>query len=397
VNNEQLNTRHSHALSQTQHKTNEINEMLCQTFLIVTITALFGAASAQPPSDDTPVQCRNNAGQPVDWWVAYKMPKIHDISRGFNYTYADSDEPELRLAQAQLDDDGNALAKTLQQIYLRPDIAHRHKFGFGMYNDETPASKTSSTFGHTKGVFAFNEKTAFWLVHSVPRFPQKASYDRKRYDFPLDETTYGQSFLCISMPPQELENLAPNLQLNRPQLYDAHMPVEFYDTFPQLNATLNGAFHNKEGLLNHVAFKSTGGKQFTSLAKNAKWGKDLYNDAVAPFVQGDLLVETWMRPVEPSFCSTSPDEAYNVVNVAHLNVGSTGDGASVFAFKETKDHAKWAVTSAPQSNWLCIGDINHQYSQYKRAGGTVCFQDAPLHKSYLKIIADVDECPAKKM
>ena len=364
-------------------------------FVILNVLLSCGASNAQPPSDDTPVQCLNNAGKAVDWWIAYKMPKISDgISRGFNFTYADAVTPKMRLIATQMDDSQNALAKTLLQIYSRPDITHRHKFAFGMYNDETPADKVSSTYGHTKGVFALNEHSGFWLVHSVPRFPQVASNDRKLYDFPEDETNYAQSFLCVSLPPSELERLAPQFQLNRPQFYDGHMPEEWADRFSQLNATLNGAFNNDEGAMNKVTFKSNMGKVFTSLAKNAKWEKDLYEDAVAPFVQSDLLVETWMRPAEPSFCS--PDYKYDVVNIKHLDFGSTGAGASVFAFKETKDHAKWALSSAPNSNWVCIGDINHQMSQQKRAGGTVCFEDTAVHMSYSSLIVDTDACPAKK-
>lgn len=43
-----------------------------------------------------------------------------------------------------------------------------------VYNDQPPPGMSNSTSnGHTKGVVIFGARTGLWIVHSVPRFPDK--------------------------------------------------------------------------------------------------------------------------------------------------------------------------------------------------------------------------------
>ena len=44
--------------------------------------------------------------------------------------------------------------------------------------------------GHTKGVVAYDQKTGFWLVHSVPNYPSKPSSGK--YDYPATGMKFGQ-------------------------------------------------------------------------------------------------------------------------------------------------------------------------------------------------------------
>ena len=50
------------------------------------------------------------------------------------------------------------------------------------------------TFGHTKGVLAFDiaSKTALWLLHSWPKFADPHANEPP-------SPIYGQTFLCISL------------------------------------------------------------------------------------------------------------------------------------------------------------------------------------------------------
>lgn len=41
---------------------------------------------------------------------------------------------------------------------------------------------------------------------------------------------------------------------------------------------------------------TAGGQALTVFAKNGKWAAELYADLVAPYLQQDLYVETWIRP-----------------------------------------------------------------------------------------------------
>lgn len=57
------------------------------------------------------------------------------------------------------------------------------------------------------GVIAFDESTGFWMVHSQPRFP-KPHLHKYRW---VDNDVYGQSFLCISLATDNLNQIGMNL------------------------------------------------------------------------------------------------------------------------------------------------------------------------------------------
>lgn len=65
------------------------------------------------------------------------------------------------------------------------------------------------------------------------------------------------------------------------------------------------------------------------------------------------------------------------------------DGTS---WKETQDHAKWAVGDE-KSSTACVGDINRQYSQSKRGGGTLCHKSKDVWTAFDAIVSEVtDPC-----
>jgi len=72
---------------------------------------------------------------------------------------------------------------------------------------------------------------------------------------------------------------------------------------------------------------------------------------------------------------------------------------SKIKFATHKDHAKWAVayseemTMPDAEKYVCIGDINRMETQKKRGGGTVCFVNQDLWKSFTAIIQSVEACP----
>lgn len=43
------------------------------------------------------------------------------------------------------------------------------------YNDEPPESTYSANCGHTKGVLVADDQSGFWMIHSVPKFPNITS------------------------------------------------------------------------------------------------------------------------------------------------------------------------------------------------------------------------------
>ncbi len=65
---------------------------------------------------------------------------------------------------------------------------------------------------------------------------------------------------------------------------------------------------------------------------------------------------------------------------------------SEISWKETKDHSKWAVTTNSNPGIFCIGDINRQFSQEKRGGGTLCGQNSGIWSSFNSIISSESSC-----
>ena len=53
------------------------------------------------------------------------------------------------------------------------------------------------------GVLVFDEKRGFWLIHSIPNFP-----DHKDYDYPESAQNYGQTALCITFKTSELNEIS---------------------------------------------------------------------------------------------------------------------------------------------------------------------------------------------
>ena len=122
-------------------------------------------------------------GKQVDWWFAYKVPKLakeatSPTATGYEYVYYDSNVGKVVRSPNLLTDGNGAVDLTLKSAFDKPDATT----GWILYNDEMPTDAKrldSSSFGHTKGVIAFDtaSKTAFWLLHSWPKFADPPASD----------------------------------------------------------------------------------------------------------------------------------------------------------------------------------------------------------------------------
>ncbi|KAK9842121.1 hypothetical protein WJX84_004894 [Apatococcus fuscideae] len=146
--------------------------------------------------------CRNEAAQSIDFWTSVKFPR----PTGTRYTYTDNtlEQTEWMLGDDLAATSGNPLSATLAPLYADAS------FGYIMYNDEIPTSSggsTSSTKAHAKGVIGFGPDGGFWLVHSVPKFPDRPSVSDYT-GIASGQQINAQSFLCLSMTPSTLEKVA---------------------------------------------------------------------------------------------------------------------------------------------------------------------------------------------
>lgn len=323
-------------------------------------------------------KCLDNSGNPVDWWLTYKL------NDGFNYAYADA-STTLQLWSFGLDNNNAALIRTLGNMLDDKSTLNSTQTTFNsstsssyfMYNDQPPTGTASSSYGHTKGVVAIGPTDSLWILHSCPHYPSPTSYA-----FPEKETIYGQTFLCMSIDSSTVNTIAGQFLLTEPYVYANTVPLSVQTKYPNVGLMTNKKWDHTAGT--KIAPFMAGSQSMQSAVKNKEWDKDLYEDLIAPTLNSGLVCETWMRGEElGSYCK--PKYAYQVTDVTDLEI----DGVS---WSEKQDHSKWCITVNDDDNYVCICDINRMTSQRSRGGGCVCFENSKLWTGMNGIITAYNKC-----
>ncbi|KAH9499647.1 Plancitoxin-1 [Bulinus truncatus] len=268
-----------------------------------------------------------------------------------------------------------------------------------MYNDQPPGREISKN-GHTKGVLAFDQTSGLWVVHSAPHYPPRKS---EGYQWVTSASVNGQNFMCISFPLKRLDVIGHQLLYYQAHVYDWYFPPDFISKFPVLNLIIRGGPPYGPPWFNITSITSLRGQTFTSFAKSNAFEADMYDALIAPRLQQNLLVETWMNgPGDrlPSNCSTT----YKVYNIDAISFGN-----GVVVFNETIDHSKWTIASPMNktrlrlksrklsaSYWVCSSDINRKSTQFKRGGGAICLVHKKLWTAFKNIIAHYQACGKTK-
>jgi deoxyribonuclease-2 len=341
------------------------------TALLVLWMCITGAARVAVAADGAGgVNVLDESGRPVDWWFIYKVPQLVKDSTslsasGYEYMYYDAKVGKLAQSAHKLTDGKGALNLTLDAVFKSP----AKTTGWILYNDEMPASAKradKSSFGHTKGVIAFDTATkmAFWLLHSWPKYADPGAAGEPT---PI----YGQTFLCLALDMSSASKIAAQMANHQePQVYLPGIPetLDKSDPLYLLTQPLNP---NPPADSNVLEIRSRGGLTFKVIAKNRKWGKDFWNDLVGPALGDDMNVETWIRGKIPPVLDS--DGIHKTFDVKYIDLRKLG---AQYTWPETHDHAKWGITKT--HNWICVGDINRMVSQENRGGGTIAFQDQKL-------------------
>lgn len=264
--------------------------------------------------------------------------------------YLMSSQPEQSdwvLSHLGVDNSQSVMGRTLQPLYADQQSSD---LAYVLYNDEDPAGHKSETKGHSKGVLVLDQNKGFWMMHSVPRYPP---WPNGSYGYPSSGLNYGQNFLCISINTDQADKIGTLFQYSIPNIYNYSMPLWTQEKLPNLfDAVVNSKKVHSEPWFNITNIQSAATTTFTSFAKHTKFGKDVYEELLAPNLHSDLYVETWIHgggPI-PSMCST-----YHIMNVesVHLNPAN-------LTFTTTSDHSKWAVSPGNSvQRWICVGDNNH--------------------------------------
>ena len=191
--------------------------------------------------------------------------------------------------------------------------------------------------------------------------------------------------------------LAANLMISRPYIYSTYITENTTiqeDILPNMYSWLSG---NKNGAVdsNITTFKSVGGNEFVQFEKSKYWGKDLWDDLVAPYYASPMNVETWRSGSGgrmSSICGNGPkqdEEEYDVYMVSTVSMPQSAGGDS---WGGNQDHSKWGSTTNSDVYASCVGDINRMCSQETRGGGALCSDDEGMWKAFDSIISSVESC-----
>lgn len=325
------------------------------------------------------------------------------ISQGTAYAYLTSEKTKWHLSNISINDSLSFPGRTLQPLYSNDST-----IGYVLYNDQ--ADQVTVLKGHTKGILIFNENSAIWIVHSIPHFPPKKS--ENQYFIRPPQCVFGQSMLCMSFKFDQLDKIGQQMLYTYPQVYDYYIP----DKLKILN---NGILDNLLSVINkkHVTqapwtsvkhLITRGGEVLLSISKFTDFHDDLYSGLLSSTLKSDLLTETWNNG--PGTLRSNCTSNWNVLNVQRVNFESIG-----ISFSVHNDHSKWALSyrensvsdffdfneeliDNPVPKFVCIGDINRQLDQFKRAGGTVCFVNNTLiWEQYSNLVYEVEDCVKVKV
>ncbi|KAG8544611.1 hypothetical protein GDO81_022186 [Engystomops pustulosus] len=271
------------------------------------------------------ISCYGDQGGPVDWFIVYKLPRQdHTPEGGMKYMYQDGNSGGWVRGASLMNSTDSAVGKTLSQLYRS---SQSKDVAYVLYNDQVPNVATNAIRGHTKGI---------------------------------------------------------QLMYNTITPYDSSVPDPFASDLPDLKSAAMKKQITQPPWKRQVTLTSSGGKQFTSFAKHANFGDDLYSGWVSEVLKSDLCVQFWLnsRGILQSNCS----QPYHTYTIQNISFGST------ISYSSHIDHSKWCVTWSDSPGWACIGDMNRDNEEMQRGGGTLCSSDPVVWKSFKTLVSDYSKC-----
>lgn len=314
--------------------------------------------------------CLDEAGRPVDWFMALKAPG------GGEYYYLDANKPkELVYSKNNMEDETGAIITTIKQLY----DTDAGTDAWMTYNDQDDHGKAaSSSRAHAKGVIVFDKSQGFWLVHSLPKYPARAS---EGYNG-LSDTRYGQSWICMTLAASQFETVGKQIATNWVGDYDSNAPAFTARVAPSFKKFVDSGSRGAD-LKSLKQVKTLKGVSFDVFARSGKANNELYDDWVNIFYSSDLIAETWQNGRGKMYSNCNMK--YSVYNAASIHFPNKD-------WRITQDHSKWCLTVNSSKKVVCIGDINRQTSQAGRGGGTVCIKNTDVWDAFDKALDNIESC-----
>ncbi|CAJ0600388.1 unnamed protein product [Cylicocyclus nassatus] len=325
--------------------------------------------------------CKDMEGNDVDWFAVIKLPSDVDTAKGRSFVYFDPRIGGWTQSKLLISSNKSAIGATLSQLYK---IDKKETFAIA-YNDDSPDGPVESGRAHSKGVAVFDHDVGFWMVHSVPNFPPSSG----EYSYPGSGAVYGQSFLCMSISSNNLEDVGQYMRYAQVNPYLTNLPEYHKILAPSLVDVVNKKSLPKSATVFNTirGIETLGGMKLKAFSKHKKYGKDLWYEFIALHLNTQMAVETWRKGNAKNIGSTCDhsDPSRNVYDVNTVKILDK-------QYEYKKDHSKWGVSRNANVPAVCIGDINRQMSQYKRGGGAVCIEDAKLWEAFIQSVKDYDTC-----
>ena len=414
---------------------------------IVLILALFALASS---SSVVPIDWNGN---PVDWWIAIKLPAdllnnscpspictgstYPDSYSGLACLYADANTPAF-VYKTCLGQGNDALSNTLNQIWDGSSGSSPYfqiwndQFNVGMHSPDK-SQGCEAPGAHSKGALAYDDDGNGWyLSATTPAFPDISTTPPENALGCQSDNNLklAQQFFCFSLGSSDFQKLASTMNVCRfCARCDPASSCQNLDS-SDLGTTLATAFDydNNKGssdcLYANISTFGVDGATPLAITAVMKGNQALVSpwSLVATVLQTDLsVVSFWLAsPLLPTICagdiwsdnclrasingSTLALNDYSVENIMKL----TASGVS-FNATEGQNHMKWGVGTphdGSSSSWVIFGSMNQQGSagdnacdsgcapgaQNGRGGDFFAFANATLWKSLTQMVSLVDTC-----
>lgn len=339
------------------------------------------------------LSCAIEHSVPVQYYVAYKKPNT------LEYFYISRSEDGSTVTEKQglyqFSYPESVLGQTLAPIY-----EHGNSITYTIWNNDVPYDYTPnntksssnrtpvdiSSFGHSKGVFAYSKYGGFVITHSIPQYPPNPN--DKPYEYPLNEKKYAQMAACVTSSRysnnvvNEIEALLDLLINFKPHVYASRIqpndwPIKVRDKFESLvypkDKKLQGppVIDNKYYGQNFIKIHSFGRSSDAYLQDSFQKLAEHYN---APLFtksrSGNTLLST---------CNS----ALTIENIKAIHLLKSDPTEH---WNKTADHTNWIVSKMFEKYLMCAGDLYRDKSIMSRGGMFVCIQDIDLYNTYLNTV-----------
>ena len=273
--------------------------------------------------------CLDEQGSPVDSWTVLKAAGSFSYYLQYGSSFVKSN---FTLDQST----SGCVMQTAGQMYGIPSGGQ--SYALAVYNDEPPGLTVGSQYAHQKGMLMSDSTSGYWLVHSMPLWPNDFSHSGPG---PFPTGDYAQSITCVTVSSATADVIAGSLMVSRPYIFASRFDADLSSTLPAFQAFANKQYTSTaDPVLSPI--KSLGGEAYLQFAKSAQWGQDLWDDLIAPYYQTPMAVETWRNGVGgriSSVCAMADGSSTKIFDYEVFMVAQVAmpDGTT---WKGTKDHSK---------------------------------------------------------